>query len=248
MKYLLVFLVAFSAITQANAAGSEAASWKKANQFYQQRQYDSAAYYYEQVAAQHPRKAEVYYNLGNTYYRLNLVGPSVLNYEKALHLKPSFKEAEDNLTLTQARISNRIQPIPEIFFLQWWHKLTSGSKAGFWAFLSAAIFLSIIAILMGALLKKGPRVPVQATVGLAFLNVLILLLAVTSAANMADSGKAVVMKNDVPMYQAPSQGKATNLVPEGTTVDINDRKPGWVEVKLPDGRMGWMEQDMISAI
>src|SRR5437867_3206445 len=81
------------------AAGDHNATWQKGNAFYQQKQYDSAAFYYEQLAALKPQNAEIYYNIGNTYYRLNKIGPSVLNYERALKINPGYKEAHENLLL-----------------------------------------------------------------------------------------------------------------------------------------------------
>jgi tetratricopeptide (TPR) repeat protein len=249
MRYLLVLLLALSVFFQANAAGNEGVYWQKANTFFEQKQYDSAAYYYRQIAQKNPHNAHVYYNLGNAYYRLNLIAPAVLNYEKALHINPSYKEAEDNLALTQARISNRIQPMQEIFFVQWWGKITSGSKAGLWAFITVVIFLLIIGLSLARTFRKINGVPVQVFIALIAVNVLSLVLAISSAANMADSHKGVVMQNDAPMYASPSQqGKASSLVPEGTTVEITGNKTTWVEIKLPDGRMGWIEQEMISPI
>lgn len=249
MRYLVIFLVALSAFFKTYAANNDPAYWQKANLYYEQKQYDSAAYYYELIAARNPDNAVVYYNLGNTYYRLNLVGPAVLNYEKALHIKPGFKQAEDNLTLTQARISNRIQPMQQIFFLQWWNALTCAGKSGLWATLSIIIFLAIIGLLVARLLKKGPRIPQQVLVALVCINALFLLFAVTSAANKANSGRGVVMQNDAPMYASPSQqGKATNLVPEGTTVELLNEKATWIEIKLPDGRVGWIEGELVSHI
>src|ERR1044071_4582958 len=51
--------------------------WQKGNSYYAQKQYDSAAVYFEKLAAENPGNAVVYYNLGNAYYRLNQVGPAV---------------------------------------------------------------------------------------------------------------------------------------------------------------------------
>src|SRR4051812_15187191 len=106
MKNLACLLVLTILYIHAGAAPSYSAQWEKAGNFYSNKQYDSAAYYYEQIAALKPRNAAVYYNLGNSYYRLNLIGPAVLNYERALHIDPSYKEAQDNLSLTQSRITN----------------------------------------------------------------------------------------------------------------------------------------------
>ena len=63
-------MVLAPALLRADTAGD----WAKANAFYQQKNYDSAAVYYEKIAAGKPRQAAVFYNLGNTYYRLNRIG------------------------------------------------------------------------------------------------------------------------------------------------------------------------------
>src|SRR5690606_26240313 len=86
------------------ASGNYNDWWQKGNQYYEQKNYDSAAYYYNRIATLQPNDAEVYYNLVNTYYRLNLVGKAVLNYERALKYAPNHQLAADNLYLTQSRI------------------------------------------------------------------------------------------------------------------------------------------------
>src|SRR6185312_5721021 len=129
--------------------------WQRGDQFYQQKEYDSAAYYFEQIAAQKPWNAEVYYNLGNTYYRLNRMGPAILNYERALRINPEYKEAKDNLVLAKSRVSNRIQNNNEIFFVQWWHFLTEGTKATMWTILSLIAFLSVLGFSLVKRLRKG---------------------------------------------------------------------------------------------
>src|SRR5579875_3894304 len=103
--------------------------WQKGNNYYQQKQYDSASYYYEQIAVRQPQNADVYYNLGNTYYKLNNIGLAVLNYRRALRINPDFKEAKDNLFLTESRINNRIPYSGDIFFIKWWKSLTRETRA-----------------------------------------------------------------------------------------------------------------------
>ena len=121
--------------------------WQKANRFYQEKNYDSAAAYYTKLAKLNPENPEIFYNLGNTYYRLNKIGFAVLNYEKALKLKPDYRQAQDNLELTQSRISNRIQQSPPTFFslpggraLQKLRLLICGRSSVFFCFFSPLLF------------------------------------------------------------------------------------------------------------
>ena len=224
--------------------------WNKANQLFQAKQYDSALVYFEKIAAAHPDVADVYYNLGNTYYRLNQVAPAVLNYERALHLDPNHKEARENLILAQNRISNHIQSVQDIFFIEWWHSLTKGSAANIWAILALVTFITLILImLVNRTRKTGVTIiPTQLMGILVLVWLCIVTLAFFSAQNVGDSHKGVIMLNDAPLMNADMKGKPLSLIPEGTTVKINNTRGEYVEVILPDGRRGWVQQSLINKI
>ncbi|MGN6569082.1 MAG: tetratricopeptide repeat protein [Flavipsychrobacter sp.] len=221
--------------------------WQKANNFFQQKEYDSASFYYEKVSALHPQDAVVYYNLGNAYYRLNKIGPAVLNYQRALQINPKYKEAQDNLALTEARIGNRIPSGGDIFFIKWWNTITSPQKAGMWAVVSLIIFLAVIIILLTRRFGASIKIPGQAVGVLSFLWIVFMAFAVTAANNKASSNKAVIMQNDAPLLTDP-KGKTQALVPEGTTVKLKGTEGSWAEIQLPDGRNGWMQTSLFDKI
>jgi hypothetical protein len=223
--------------------------WSKGNEFYAQKQYDSAAYYFEQIAAMKPQNAEVYYNLGNTYYRLNRVGPSVLNFERALYIKPGYKEAKDNLQLAQSRISNRIHTAGDIFFIEWWQALTRPDRAKAWAVWTLVAFsLVIVSLLIRHFQKDKMLLPSQVPGVLGFTCICLLALAYASGRNMQRHTGAVVMQNDTPLMNNEQKGKPLALVPEGTSVKIREEKGAWMEVTLPDGRSGWVQQSLVAKI
>jgi tetratricopeptide (TPR) repeat protein len=220
--------------------------WQKANAFYNQKAYDSAAYCFEQIASQHPAEAEVYYNLGNTYYKLNRIGPAVLNYERALFYKPSYKEAQDNLYLTQGRISNRIPAVKDIFFIRWWKGITAPANANTWAVVSLLLFLAIIALLLTKRLNKH-SLPSQIAIALASIWIITLIVAIASSNKRHDSSKGVVMQEGAEFALQPG-GKSQSLIPEGTTVKWEEERTEWVEVELPDGRTGWIRKSALTKI
>jgi len=223
--------------------------WQKGNQYYQQKQYDSAVYYYEQIAALKPLNAEVYYNLGTSYYRLNKIGPAVLNFERALHINPNYKEASENLILTQSRISNRVVSGSDIFFVKWWQSLTDAKKATPWAVVCFVIFLLVIIGLLYKRLDKNQSWVRPQLIGLlSFAWVVFLLLSFIASQKASGSNDAVIMQNDAPLMNNEQKGKPQSLVPEGTKVELINEKAGWVEVRLPDGRSGWMQQATLSKI
>lgn len=249
MRYLALLLVFFTLAYSAQAAGDYKQWWQKANELYDQKNYDSALQLYNKVAEEQPGSAEVYYNLGNTYYRLNDIGNAVLNYERALHLQPSYTEAADNLYLTQNRINNRIQPIPEIFFIKWWKSITRQGLANVYAIVALLLLLATVGYLIARRLGKiSYNAPVQLVASAFILCGLFILLGMVAADRRAGSNKGVVMNEGTPMMAEPKYGKSLSLVPEGTTIHITGTQAGWHEITLPDGRNGWMQQEAISKI
>ncbi len=223
--------------------------WQNGNRFYQQKQYDSAAYYYELIAALKPQNPEVYYNLGTTYYRLNKIGSAVLNFERALRINPNYKEASDNLALTQSRISNHIGNSSDIFFVKWWQSLTNSKKANSWAIVSLVFFVLIIAgLLMRRFNKASGLVPPQLIGILSLVWIVFLLLSFVASQNAISNNEAVVMQDNAPLMNNEQKGKPQSLLPEGTTVELVNEKAGWAEVRLPDGRSGWIQQSLLIKI
>ena len=246
--YLITAIILLSYV-HSMAVGNYNAAWQKGTIFYEQMRYDSAAYYFEQIAALKPQNATVYYNLGNTYYRLNKIAPAVLNYQRALQINPDLKEAKDNLALTESRISNHIQSTNDVFFIDWWQTITHPNKTSTWSVAALLIFiLIIVTILLRRYMKSFQWIPVQLTGLLGFVCICLLVLAFAAAKNDMQSNRAVVMQNDAPLMNPEQKGKPLSLVPEGTTVKITDEKTGWVEVSLPDGRKGWLQSNLIDKI
>ena len=248
-KLLAILIFILSCSLHSNATGNYDALWQKGTAAYQQMKYDSAAYYFGQIAAIKPQNAEVYFNLGNTYYRLNKIALAVLNYERAIQINPDYKEAKDNLVLTQGRISNHIQSTGDIFFLDWWQNITHPNKAGTWAIAAVITFaLIIVCLMVRRFAKSGDKLPVQAPGVLGFVCICFLVLAFTAAKRTQQVTTAVVMQNDAPLMNNDLKGKPASLIPEGTTVKIVSEKGTWAEVTLPDGRNGWLQQNLIDKL
>lgn len=221
--------------------------WNEGNRCYNQKQYDSAAYYFEQIAALKPADAAVYYNLGNTYYRLNEIGKAVLNYERTLQIEPTHQQAKDNLALTISRIEKPIATVEDIFFVQWWKALTSPATTAMWSIISLVLFLGTIGIALMKVLGKPLFATgrVQATLISLWLVTLILAIASTSQ-KLAE--KAVVMENNTTLLNGNKTGKSIGNIPEGTTVEINSEAGQMTEITLPDGRSGWVEKNSLTRI
>ena len=247
-SYLLTAIVLFTCL-QSEAADSLSSAWQKANQFFQQKQYDSAILYYESLVDRNISNPELYYNLGNAYYKANKIGPAVLNYERALQINPDYTEARDNLTLTQSRIANRIQEPQDIFFVAWWKSMTKQSLAGSWSIISLALFLLTLLIVV---LRKWYHAPAWLQPQIVVLCVVLffvsLFLAYISAQRQVRHDEAVVMAADTPFHQDGKTSQPQSLVPEGTVVELETEGADKAKVKLPDGRSGYIQREALEKI
>lgn len=223
--------------------------WQKANQFFERKQYDSAIHYYEKLAAHNLNNEEVYYNLGNAYYRANQIGPAVLNFERALQINPDYKAAKDNLTLTRSRIGNRIQHPEDIFFVRWWKSLTKQNLSFAWSVVSLIVFLAALVTLILRRLNKAPSwMRPGVTLATFILFGVFLFFAYISSQRAVKEDAAVVMRPDTPFRQDSKTSRTQSLVPEGTVVSVEQEQETWMQVTLPDGRTGWMQKDALEKI
>lgn len=248
-RYLLPAFLLCLYVLPAAAIDSLGVYWQKAHTAYKAKQYDVAARYYEDILSAQPMHAAAYYNLGNAYYKSNNVSKAVLNYERALFYDPGMTQAQDNLLLAKSRIPNAIRSAEDIFFVRWWHSLTSGNTTNTWAIISLITFL----ILLGAILLpySGKRrvVPAQFFFFTPLVLLLFLFCAYISANNATYSSKAVVMGRTAAFVTAPGVYKGQSIIPEATTVATGaTAKGGWIAVTLPDNRSGWMQQTELTFV
>jgi tetratricopeptide (TPR) repeat protein len=247
MIYRLLVLTAILFLHTSSFASPYSKWWDEGNRFYKQKQYDSAAVYFEKIAALKPHDAEVYYNLGNTYYRLNEIGAAVLNYERALKIAPDHKQATDNLALTENRIAGQIPSVREIFFVRWWNAITPATSVTTWAVISLVFFLALITMgvlkVMGKVKLDGYRIYML----LGSIWIVTLTLSFSAASHDRDNA-AVIMLNGTNLMSDTKQGKSLLSIPEGTKVEIVEETPAMLQISLPDSRKGWVDRSSLTKI
>lgn len=238
--YFTLILFIFSGSTTFAANQKNAQLWAKANTAYQQKQYDAAIQLYENILAAEPHNANLYFNLGNAFYRTNKVSDAVLAYERAAYYNPSLIQAADNLVLTKSRIPNYIKESKDIFFVRWWKNATKSTYANLWASLAILSFITLLALIF-IRIRNSKNIPEQFYFILPLLTIVLLFFAYTASQNGLYSSKAVIMNTNASMTVLPNNYKGQSLIPEGTTVETEEQKGNWIAVTLPDNRSGWMK-------
>ncbi|MDO3389945.1 tetratricopeptide repeat protein [Bacteroides sp. ET489] len=214
--------------------------------------YKSAIQIYEALLEK-GEAAEVYYNLGNCYYKTNDIAKSILNYERALLLDPGNTDIRVNLEMARAKTVDKITSIPDIFFVAWIKSLINCLSVDAWAkcgILFFILFLVAVALFFfskQASLKKGGFIG-----GIVFLILVVLsnVFASQQKAVLVNRNAAIVLVPSVTVRSTPSEsGTSLFILHEGSKVELKDNSMReWKEIRLEDGKVGWVPTSSIEVI
>lgn len=226
-------------------------SISQANKAYQEGNYNEAITLYESVL-EHGEAPELYYNLGNAYYKTNQIGKSILNYERALRLRPSFEDAKHNLALANTKVLDKIEPIEVFFVSQWIADFRDLLGSNGWAVLSIATFVITLVLLLFYVFS--PRKTIRQTSF--FTAIFTLLFAIvffsfsSSRHNYFEKREAaIVMQGSVTVKSSPDEsGTELFILHEGTKVFVREVVGEWSEIKIADGNVGWIKNLEIEKI
>ncbi|MBR1521933.1 MAG: tetratricopeptide repeat protein [Bacteroidaceae bacterium] len=232
-------------IFQLSCSVTLAASKVEADALYEQEKYTEAAAAYEAVLKNDGVAAELYYNLGNCYYKLDEIPLAVLNYERAFLLDPGDGDIRANLALARGKTIDKVVPPSEMFFVTWWRNLTNCMSVNAWATLGISAF---VLMLLGVLVYMfvSPiwtrKLGVYGAMVLLVIAVIANLAAVSQHVGQTNRTTAIILSPVVTVKSSPSE-KSTDLflIHEGSKVEILDGSmKGWMEVKFEEGKQGWI--------
>ena len=219
---------------------------------YIKNEYAEAAQIYEALLMQ-GEAAEVYYNLGNSYYKLGEIGKAVLNYERALLLQPGNSDIRANLEIARAKTIDKVEPIPEIFFIVWTKELINTMSVDGWALWSIVFFVLLI---FSMILFLYSEQLVWKKAG--FISGIICLVIVICSNLFAWQLKkellirtdAIVMYPSITVRSTPSEnGTSLFILHEGRKIKIKDNSmKEWKEIRLENGKVGWVPAKAIEKI
>ena len=123
-KLFLLFIIGFSLLFKVNAQNPEELL-TKANSLYNENAFDSALVIYQNIIEDGYSSATLYYNIGNTYYKLRNYPLAVYYYEKSLKLEPNNEDTKHNIEIAKLFLTDKIEAVPELFIKTWWNNLSN---------------------------------------------------------------------------------------------------------------------------
>lgn len=250
MKSLRPFLLFTFLFFQSLTFGNESIL-QAANDAYQAGQFKEAIEQYERLLPTEEQSADVHYNLGNSYFRMNQLGPAVLHFEKAALLKPRDKDILHNLRVAQTKVKTELEEIPEFFVTRWWsntQKVMSPLGWGVFGLLLLWIGLAGLILWFRGGNRKQRKQGFVLGIILIILSILPFSLGFSLCKKMNDSGRSVVMTT-VDLKSAPDEVSESIIkLYEGTTIRLLDQIGGWQKIRLIDGEEGWLEEKVMEKI
>ena len=250
MKKTLILLLLATALNA--AAQTPQQLMQRGNDAYAKGDFVAAAQAYNAVLDSGYESADLYYNLGNVYYRQEEYGLSILNYERALRLKPNFRDAKQNLDLADSKTEDQIAALPEIFLAQWAHSVVAWFSPTGWR-ICTLILLTLLGTAVVLFLlsrdyawRKGSLIG-----GIVTLVFLLLCIACTISASVRYNrhNQAIVTAPMAVVKSSPEENSIDKLVlHEGTKVNIEETLGEWHKIQIADGNNGWLQTDEVTII
>ena len=210
--------------------------------------YNDAIFRYESILNDGYESTELYYNLGNAYYRSENIGKSIWAYSNALEIAPRNSDIVHNLLIANTHIVDRIEMPKSFIFITVYRLLKSLMTTYEWILFGSFLFFikSIHFSLMKFGFIRGKLYKMTSTV-LILLIMVVHIFAMDSHIDKQRKNSAVVISNNVNAYSGPFYGNNSILfrVNEGIKVNISNQQKDWVEIILIDGKKGWIPSESI---
>lgn len=131
--------------------------FEEGNELYNEGEYQLAIERYRSISDQGVHSPELYFNIGNAYYKLDKIAPSILYYEKALLLDPNDEDVKVNLEYARNMTIDDIEELPQSAL----SKLTRSVVGIFghrsWSYLAIGSMFLFVFLLTGEIARyQGP--------------------------------------------------------------------------------------------
>ncbi len=248
-KIFFTIVLLFSLVVNAQTTDE---LFSKANNLYQNGKYSEAIELYTSIEKQGLKSDDLFFNLGNCYYKLNKVAPSIFYYEKALKINPIHEDASFNLAFAKRMTIDVIEDLPQTFLQRFSSNIIQKLPFETWAII--AVLTSFLASILFLLYhfsysSKKKLFYFNTSIIALFALVISVFFAFNNYDTVQKNRTAIVFVDKVEIKNAPSTSSETVFeLHEGTKVVILDELESWKKIKIVDGKIGWIYMDDLKEI
>ena len=225
---------------------------KNANIFYQEGQFEQAVQIYQNILGQGFESGALYYNLGNAYFKNGKLGYAIFCYEKGLKLEPNDEDLSYNLRIVQARTFDKITELPKLFIVAWWEGLVTSLSVSAWSFIVILIFWILLISIAVYYFSSNSRFQrfsfLISSISLAVLIAVAVLL-FARVNREAATNYGILLQQTYSVKVSPDvKGSDAFVIHEGIKFSIEDHVNDWVKIRLVDGKIGWIQKNVMGQI
>lgn len=223
-----------------------------ANSLYMNEKYKEAVEVYLSIIDKGYENSAVYFNLGNTYYKIGNTGKAVLFYEKAKKINPTDDDIITNLKMVNLTVADKITPLPELFYVKYFKLFTTLLGPFGWMKIFLILFCILCFTICIRIIVRNDRAKYilnKSVFVLSAVTIIIFAVTVYSSDYVTKHNSAVIMSERVDVYSSPDED-STELftVHEGTKVFVKRTQEQWLEITLADGKVGWIIKSHVETI
>lgn len=208
--------------------------------------YQSAIELYERVLQNGYESFELYYNLGNSFFKINDMASAILYYEKARKINPNDEDVNFNLVIANNRIVDKIETVPELFYIRWWKTLIHALDVDQWAWVSIISFTLALGMTLMFLISGQIN---YRKFGF-WLGIMFFVFSLSSFAlanqrykSFNSDHEAIIFTPTVTVKSSPNETSIDLFViHEGTKVQLTDHIGAWYEIRIANGSVGWISE------
>jgi len=252
MKKLLYLITTIFLVNTALSAQTEIDLFLQGNGQYESGDYEGAVSSYTDIVEMGLESPELWYNLGNSYYKLESLGYSVLAYERAKKLSPGDESILYNLKAAKLLLKDKVIAPQENIIIRSIGSMGDSVRTD--GVIKFIIFLYLVSIFIYALTLFMANGRLKSTLNYSLVATGILFFFSSVFAGLKieyelKSSWAVVMVEEMSVSSAPEEiGEELFLLHEGTTVELISGSNSWMQIRLIDGKSGWAPAEMLEII
>jgi tetratricopeptide (TPR) repeat protein len=241
-----VFFILMIYFPLAGRADEITQSFDQGSRLYLQGKFTEAAALYENILKNGYESGELYFNLGNAYYKEGNVQKAILQYERARRFIPNDEDLQFNLQLANLQVIDKIETVPQLFVYRWMDELLSLFPLSTLGWILYSMFLFVlVSFALYLFLPTLRQKRASMFAGIVSLTLLLItgFLFTGQSYKETNTQYAIVMGDIVNIKSAPdAKGNDVFVLHRGLKVQLLDEVNHWRKIRLADGKVGWIPE------
>ncbi len=242
----------FLAVNAFSQAKELTSVFDDANKLYLAQKYDSAIDHYESILKNGYESGELYFNLGNAYYKTGKLQNAILNYERAKKILSNDEDVQFNLQLANLRLVDKVEPVPVLFIYQWADKLLTVIPLKTILIICYILFLltlTLFSLFLFAATYEQKRYTLLGGMICAVLLIFGIANFTVQSYRESNAEYAIIMTDVANIKSAPDKtGGDLFVIHRGLKVQVLDDVNSWRKIRLADGKIGWIPEQEVEII